>query len=240
MTLEKISLVIFDCDGVLADSEMLSARVLMSQLAALGIELSLEQFLAEFLGRSFSAAQEKLRERTGRELPARFAQDHLDGLMALYATDLRAMAGVEQVLSALKIPKCVASGSAPARLDYTLNVCGLNAHFGSHVYSASMVKNSKPAPDLFLYAAEAHGVSPDRCLVLEDSEMGVRAARAANMKVWHFTGGSHIDAAHALPPGLSADRVVGDMAEVLRLFVDAGLCRKASVAPKAKDLSCGA
>jgi HAD superfamily hydrolase (TIGR01509 family) len=231
MTLDNISLVIFDCDGVLADSEMLSARVLMSQLAALGIELSLEQFRSEFLGRSFAAAEEKLKARTGRELPANFAQDHLDGLMALYATDLRAMVGVEEVLRGLKIPNCVASGSAPTRLAYTLKVCGLDQHFGPHVYSASMVKNSKPAPDLFLYAAEAHGVTPAQCLVLEDSEMGVRAARAANMRVWHFTGGSHVDAAHGLPPGLSADRVVGDMAEVLRLLVDAGLCRKASVAP---------
>jgi HAD superfamily hydrolase (TIGR01509 family) len=232
MKLRNISLVIFDCDGVLADSEMLSARVLMSQLAALGIALSLEEFRSEFLGRSFAAAEEKLKERTGRELPSNFAQDHLDGLMALYATDLKAMLGVEDVLRALKIPNCVASGSAPTRLAYTLKVCGLDAHFGSNVYSASMVKNSKPAPDLFLHAAQVHGVAPEQCLVLEDSEMGVRAARAANMNVWHFTGGSHTDAAHALPAGLSADRVVQDMAEVLRLFVDAGLCGKASVAPR--------
>jgi HAD superfamily hydrolase (TIGR01509 family) len=233
VTLDNISLVIFDCDGVLADSEMLSARVLMAQLAALGIELSLEQFRSEFLGRSFAAAEERLKLRTGRELPERFAQDHLDGLMSLYATDLKAMVGVEDVLRALKIPNCVASGSAPARLDYTLKVCGLNAHFGSHVYSASLVKNSKPAPDLFLHAAAMHGVAPEQCLVLEDSEMGVRAARAANMSVWHFTGGSHVDAAHGLPTGLSADRGVQDMADVLRLFVDAGLCEKASVAPRA-------
>jgi HAD superfamily hydrolase (TIGR01509 family) len=231
VTLDNISLVIFDCDGVLADSEMLSARVLMAQLASLGIELSMEQFRSEFLGRSFAAAEERLKQRTGRELPSNFAQDHLDGLMALYATDLRAMVGVEEVLRGLKIPNCVASGSAPTRLAYTLKVCGLDQNFGPNVYSASLVKNSKPAPDLFLYAAEAHGVEPDQCLVLEDSEMGVRAARAANMNVWHFTGGSHIDAAHGLPAGLSADRVVQDMAEVLQLLVGAGLCTKASVAP---------
>jgi HAD superfamily hydrolase (TIGR01509 family) len=232
MTLDKISLVIFDCDGVLADSEMLSARVLMAQLAALDIELSLEQFRSEFLGRSFAAAEEKLKQRTGRVLPPDFAERHMRGLMSLYATDLKAMTGVERVLQSLRIPACVASGSPPPRLDYTLKVCGLDAHFGSHVYSASIVKNSKPAPDLFLHAAKAHGVAPERCLVLEDSEMGVRAARAADMSVWHFTGGSHVDATHGLPPGLSADHVVQDMAEVLRLLSDAGLCRKASVAPK--------
>jgi beta-phosphoglucomutase-like phosphatase (HAD superfamily) len=102
------------------------------------------------------------------------------------------------------------------------------------VYSAALVKNAKPAPDLFLHAAAAHGVPPVRCLVLEDSEMGVRAARAAGMTVWHFAGGAHVKAGQVLPPDLSVDRVVHDMGRVLHLFREAGLCHDGDVAPLAE------
>jgi HAD superfamily hydrolase (TIGR01509 family) len=230
----KFELVIFDCDGVLVDSEMLSAQVLMGQLAQLGIGLTVEQFRAEFLGRSFASAARQLKARTGYDLPANFAPDYFISLNALFATDLRPMAGVEQVLQSLTVQHCVASGSIPPRLDFSLKVCGLDAHFGSRVYSAALVKNAKPAPDLFLHAAAVHGVSPEKCLVLEDSEMGVRAAHAAHMAVWHFAGGSHVKAGQVLPPDLQVDRVVQDMAEVLRLFREAGLCRDGGVAPRAE------
>lgn len=225
-------LVIFDCDGVLVDSELLSARVLMAQLAELDIGLNLEQFRSEFLGRSFASAAVRLKLRTGRDLPPNFAPDYFIRLNALFATDLRPMAGVEQVLKSLAVQNCVASGSIPPRLDFSLKVCGLDTHFGTHVYSAAVVKNAKPAPDLFLHAAAAHGVPPSRCLVLEDSEMGVRAAHAAHMTVWHFAGGSHVKAGQILPPDLHVDRVVQDMTEVLQLFREAGLCQDGGVAPQ--------
>jgi HAD superfamily hydrolase (TIGR01509 family) len=226
-----IDLVIFDCDGVLVDSELLSARVLIAQLAELGIDLDIAQFRREFLGRSFASAAHQLKQRTGRDLPPNFAPDYFVRLNALFATDLKPMAGVMELLTSLSVQNCVASGSIPPRLDFSLKVCGLDAHFGPRVYSAALVKNAKPAPDLFLYAASAHGVSPAACLVLEDSEMGVRAARAAGMTVWHFAGGSHVKAGQILPPDLAVDRVVHDMAEVLQLFREAGLCRIGGVAP---------
>ncbi len=225
-------LVIFDCDGVLVDSEMLSAFVLMGQLAELGIGLTVKQFQSEFLGRSFASASAQLKARTGRDLPASFAPEYFVRLNALFATELKPMPGVDQVLKSLKVQHCVASGSIPPRLDFSLKVCGLDTHFGLHVYSAAVVKNAKPAPDLFLHAATTQGISPSRCLVLEDSEMGVRAARAAGMAVWHFAGGSHIKAGQILPPDLFVDRVVMDMAEVLQLFRKAGLCHNSSVAPQ--------
>ncbi len=224
-------LIIFDCDGVLVDSEMLSSRVLMGQLAELGIGLTLAQFQSEFLGRSFASASSQLKLRTGRDLPPDFAPDYFVRLNALFATELKPMAGVEQVLKSLAVQHCVASGSIPPRLDFSLKVCDLDTHFGPRVYSAAVVKNAKPAPDLFLHAAAAHGVAPSRCLVLEDSEMGVRAAIAANMTVWHFAGGSHVKAGQILPPDLQVGRVVQDMAEVLQLFREAGLCRDGGVAP---------
>jgi HAD superfamily hydrolase (TIGR01509 family) len=230
----KFDLVIFDCDGVLVDSELLSAKVLMVQLQELGIDLSLQQFRTEFLGRSFASAALQLKARTGLDLPEHFARDYFIRLNKLFATDLKPMPGVELVLKALKVPHCVASGSIPPRLDFSLKVCGLDTHFGSRVYSAAVVKNAKPAPDLFLYSAAAHGVPASRCLVLEDSEMGVRAARAANMTIWHFAGGSHVKAGQILPPDVPVDRVVQDMAEVLGLFREAGLCHDDGVAPLAE------
>ena len=226
----EFDLVIFDCDGVLVDSEMLSARVLMAQLAELNFVLTLEQFRSEFLGRSFASAATQFKARTGRDLPANFAPDYFTRLNALFATDLKAMPDVELVLKSLKVQNCVASGSIPPRLDFSLKVCGLDKHFGSHVYSAAVVKNAKPAPDLFLHAAAAHSVPPNRCLVLEDSEMGVLAARAAGMTVWYFAGGSHVKAGQILPAEVIVDRVVQDMGQVLRLFREAGLCRDSGVA----------
>jgi HAD superfamily hydrolase (TIGR01509 family) len=229
----SFGLIIFDCDGVLVDSEMLSAQVLMAQLAQLGIGLTVEQFRNEFLGRSFASAAAQLKARTGRDLPPNFAPDYFVRLNALFATDLKPVAGVFDVLRSLTVPHCVASGSIPPRLDFSMKICGLDTHFGPHVYSAVLVKNAKPAPDLFLHAAAAHGVAPQCCLVLEDSEMGVRAALAAHMTVWHFAGGSHVKAGQTLPPDLHVDRVVQDMAEVLQLFREAGLCHDGGVAQQA-------
>jgi HAD superfamily hydrolase (TIGR01509 family) len=228
----NFDLVIFDCDGVLVDSELLSAKVLMAQLNELDIDLSPQQFRSEFLGRSFASAAVQLKRRTGLDLPEHFARDYFIRLNKLFATDLKPMAGVERVLQALRVSHCVASGSIPPRLDFSLKVCGLDTHFGTHVYSAALVKNAKPAPDLFLHAAAAHAVVPSRCLVLEDSEMGVRAAHAAGMTVWHFAGGSHVKAGQVLPPDLPVDRVVCDMTEVLALFREAGLCDDSGVAPQ--------
>ncbi len=223
-------LVIFDCDGVLVDSEMLSAGVLTAQLEELEIGLTLEQFRTEFLGRSFSSAALQLKARTGRDLPPNFAPDYFLRLNAAFATDLKPMAGVERVLKSLRVQHCVASGSIPPRLDFSLKVCGLDTHFGAHVYSAAVVKNAKPAPDLFLHAARAHDVAPSRCLVLEDSEMGVRAAHAAGMEVWHFAGGAHVKAGYRLPQDVKVARVIADMAELLEVFADTGVCAHERVA----------
>jgi HAD superfamily hydrolase (TIGR01509 family) len=223
-------LVIFDCDGVLVDSEMLSAQVLMAQLSEIGIALSFDDFRQDFLGRGFKSAAERLKARTGHSLPADFPQHYFQRLNVLFATELKPMAGVEKVLAHMAIEHCVASSSIPPRLDFSLRVCGLEQHFGKAVYSAVMVENAKPAPDLFLHAAKAHDVAPSRCLVLEDSEMGVRAARAANMAVWHFAGGAHVKAGYALPENVKADRVVQDMDELYAVFAEAGICSHQRVA----------
>jgi HAD superfamily hydrolase (TIGR01509 family) len=234
MAMAGFDLIIFDCDGVLVDSEMLSAEVLTAQLAELGIGLSFEQFRHEFLGRGFAMAAQCLRKRTGSDLPLTFAQDYFTRLNAVFAEKLQAMPGIFPLLDSLRVTHCVASGSIPPRLDFSIKVCGLEKYFGERVYSAARVQHSKPAPDLFLYAAAQHGVPPARCLVLEDSEMGVRAGLAAGMTVWHFAGGAHIRAGHHLPEGIIAHRTVHDMTELHGLFHEAGICDKGPVAIPAR------
>jgi HAD superfamily hydrolase (TIGR01509 family) len=226
-------LIIFDCDGVLVDSEMLSARVLMALLRENGIDMTFDAFRLDFLGRGFASATARLKARTGRSLPDTFQSEYFSRLNQLFATDLKAMSGVHKLLADLATDHCVASSSIPPRLDFALKVTGLEQHFGPHVYSAVLVQNAKPAPDLFFHAAKAHGVSPKACLVIEDSEMGVLAARAAGMTVWHFAGGAHVKAGYALPVDLPVDRSIQDMAELHHVFLQSGICSREGVATSA-------
>lgn len=216
-------LVIFDCDGVLVDSEMLSAGVLMRTMEEAGFPLSEEAFRSDFLGRSFAAAAGRVRERFGRPLPEDFESRYRDRLFAALEAELRPMAGVVEVLEALRVPFCLATSSSPRRLALTLKTTGLAPHFEGRSFTASEVPRGKPAPDLFLHAAARMGVAPERCLVIEDSELGVRAGLAAGMAVWHFAGGCHVRAGYALPEDVAPQRVVPGMAALGRAFRQLGL-----------------
>ena len=221
-------LVIFDCDGVLVDSEMLSARVLMQLLVDEGITIDDSVFRADFLGRSFAAASARLHARTGKVLPPDFHDSYLQRLLPEFEKVLQPMAGVEAVLQRLKVGRCVASSSNVLRLSTSLGCTGLARYFEPNVFSGATVANAKPAPDLFLYAAARMNVEPQRVLVIEDSEMGLKAARAANMAVWHFRGGSHFQGLAHGPEAALADRTITDMAQLLDMFVARGLCSPAS------------
>ena len=133
------------------------------------------------------------------------------------------MAGVAQMLKSLRLPFCVGSNSSQARLAMTFEVTGLAPFFKGRIFSGEDVKEGKPAPDLFLHAAARCGVAPQNCLVIEDSEMGVRAALAAGMAVWHFTGGAHVAAGYRLSQGVTPHAVVSGMAELDRAFRKIGL-----------------
>lgn len=216
-------LVIFDCDGVLVDSEMLSAGVLMGMMTEEGYPLTEDAFRADFLGRSFAAAALRARERFGRPLPEDFESRYRDRLFATLEAELKPMAGVAQVLEALRVPFCLATSSSPRRLALSLGASGLAHFFEGRCFTASEVQKGKPAPDLFLHAAANMGVVPERCLVIEDSELGVRAGLAAGMEVWHFTGGCHMQAGYRLPDTVTPHRVVAGMAELGAGFRDLGL-----------------
>lgn len=218
-----MSLVIFDCDGVLADSEMLSAGVLMGMMAEVGLPITPEIFRSDFLGRSFASAAGRVLQRFGRPLPDDFQAGYRERLFARMRSDLRPMDGVFDMLAALRMPFCLATSSSPERLSITLEVTGLKPYFAGRSFTASEVVHGKPAPDLFLHAAGRMGIAPSRCLVIEDSEMGVQAARAAGMMVWHFTGGAHFKGGYQLPADVLPDRVISGMAELR----DALLARQA-------------
>ncbi|WP_426609948.1 HAD family hydrolase [Bradyrhizobium sp. McL0616] len=210
----KPDLIIFDCDGVLVDSELLSCRCLSEVLAEFGFQLSVAQALELFLGRSTAAIGQYYRER-GEILPDDFLPCLKARVLETFAGALQPIPGVGAVLSELKAPHCVASSSDIDRVSLSLDVTGLVSHFDGRLYTAQMVKHGKPAPDLFLYAAERMRADPSRALVIEDSVSGVLAAKAAGMNVWGFVGGSHYRArdGHAILTAAGADRVFARMSD---------------------------
>lgn len=215
----NIELVIFDCDGVLVDSELLSARVLMSMMAETGLPITTEIFRADFLGRSFAAASERVMRRLGRPLPDDFQMRYRARLLEVMRNNLEPMAGVEEVLREPGLPFCLATSSSPERLATTLRVTRLEKYFEGKCFTASQVEKGKPQPDLFLFAAAAMKTDARKCLVIEDSEMGVRAALAAGMRCWHFTGGAHIKAGYRLPAEVVPERDIGSMTELKQALI---------------------
>ncbi|SOH92263.1 haloacid dehalogenase superfamily, subfamily IA, variant 3 with third motif having DD or ED [Monaibacterium marinum] len=190
--MNEIDLVIFDCDGVLIDSEGLSAQVLIKALAKLDIDVDIDYFCANFVGRSFPTVAQDIRNRWNVALPEGFEASYRADLLAEFETHLHPTDGLEEMLTRLQTPWCVATSSSPERVSNSLRITGLAHWFEGRVFTASEVKNGKPAPDLFLHAARKIGVDPARCLVIEDSVPGVQAALAANMRVLRYTGGLHL------------------------------------------------
>jgi HAD superfamily hydrolase (TIGR01509 family) len=192
-----VDLVIFDCDGVLVDSEFVSFEAESEALAEVGIRVPPRALLARFLGTSSRAMFATLAREHGVALPADFAERTAERTFAVFDSRLQAISGVADLLAGLVHRKCVASSSEPERIRHALSLTGLLRHFGTHIFSATEVARGKPAPDLFLLAARRMGAIPARCLVIEDSVAGVTAARAAGMNVLGFTGASHCLEGHA-------------------------------------------
>jgi HAD superfamily hydrolase (TIGR01509 family) len=193
--LRRFDLVIFDCDGVIIDSEMISARILIGQLARAGVSIDFDHVREHYFGRSFPKVSADIRKTFGVDLPGEFELQYRAALLEAFETELRPMPGISGVMAELGVQSCVATSSSPPRAKRSLELSGLERWFGERVFTASQVANGKPAPDLFLFAARTLGVDPARCLVIEDSLPGVDAALAAGMTVWRFTGGSHMRAA---------------------------------------------
>jgi HAD superfamily hydrolase (TIGR01509 family) len=185
-------LVIFDCDGVLIDSEVISTRSTIAALDLLGYPVSEEDGFRRFVGRSYASIRLDIERAWGRPLPAAFEADVERRTLDAMAIELQPVAGAGEALARLALPRCVASSSSVDWITSGLQKTGLLGHVGPHLFSASMVANGKPAPDIFLHAAASMGTEPARAVVVEDSLPGVQAGVAAGMIVVGFTGGSHI------------------------------------------------
>lgn len=190
-----IRAVIFDMDGCLVDSEPLSLDILADMMTAEGLAATPDDLRKRFLGVSIGNIVGHVSDALGRDLPG-FAERFEDRLIARYPAELRLIPGVIEVvndLAARGIAVAIATGSSVRRLGVTLQVANLAGRFGDHAFSVDQVRRGKPAPDLFLLAAERLGMAPDACAVMEDSPHGIAGARAAGMRAVGFVGGSHLD-----------------------------------------------
>ncbi len=186
-------------DGVLVDSEVISAQVEVELLADYGAQLTVEDIYDQFVGLSKASMTEALRRDWSLALPQEFWSRRSAAVAARFAAEGQAVPGIVGVLDALlarKMPIAVASSSSPGSIARKLAVTGLDGHFGEHLYSATMVANGKPAPDLFLYAADRLGVDPVDSIVVEDARPGVLAGVAAGMHVIGFTAAGHCAPCH--------------------------------------------
>ncbi|MBZ5759214.1 MULTISPECIES: HAD family hydrolase [Rhizobium] len=189
-------LVIFDCDGVLVDSEPLSIAVVVQAMRDSGIEIDAEGAYQRFLGKSLATLIDTLDTEFNVQADQAFLDRIREDLYARFRSELQPITGIGETLDRLDIRRCVASSSQLERIKLSLGLTGLLDRLEPHIFSASMVKRGKPAPDLFLYAAKQMGVPPENCIVVEDSPAGIVAARAAGMTVFAFTGGAHATSAH--------------------------------------------
>jgi len=210
-------LVIFDCDGVLVDSERIAVRVEAELLAELGWPLSQAEIVERFMGRTTEYMDEAIEAQLGSRLPGDWRDQFQRRYREAFAAELVPVDGVLDALDQIAVPTCVASSGSHDKLRFTLGHTGLYERFEGRIFSGYEVANGKPAPDLFLHAAARMGAGPARCAVVEDSLYGVLAARAAGMRVFGYVGGL-----------TSADRLEGeatvvfeDMRELPRLLADA-------------------
>ena len=213
-------LVIFDCDGVVVDSELLATGVLREALGTLGVRLTLEEVVDRFLGRS----PETIARSLWRDFHVVYDDAAQEAarvrLFDLFQTELKPVAGISSLLRALQTPYCLASSSQMDRIELALQATGLDGFFTGRIFSAAMVARGKPEPDLFLHAADAMGATPARCVVVEDSPAGIEAAQRAGMTVIGFTGGAHAQTQHhqAALAALKPEVMAASMREVARVL----------------------
>ena len=203
--------VIFDCDGVLVDSEPISNGVLAGMLTELGLPTTAEESMAAHLGRAWPSVAEIIEERLGRPLDEDFRPRYVEGMLAAFERELEPVPGIAEALDAIDNPSCVASSGTHEKMRMTLAHTGLLERFEGRLFSATEVASGKPAPDLFLYAAERMGWAPADCVVVEDSAAGVEAARAAGMRALGYAGRTD-------PALLTGSEVFSSMAELPALL----------------------
>ncbi len=188
---------IFDCDGVLIDSEIVVCRIAAEELTRLGFAITTEQVIERFAGRPDPEMRAEVEREWGQPIPEAYRENVRARTIQAYATELKIMPGMQEALDAIYLPVCVASSSGPDKLRLGLETAGLYQRFAPNVISGALVAQGKPEPDIFIFAAGWMKASPKSCLVVEDSVPGTRAAKRAGMHVLGFTGGTHTTPDHA-------------------------------------------
>ncbi len=181
--------VIFDCDGVLVDSEPIANRVFAEALTDIGLPTRYEQAVEDFMGLSMTACLQKVADRLGTTVPEKFLAGLTERTYRAFQNELHPVAGIVDALEKITMPMCVASSGEVSKMQFTLGLTGLLPRFDGRLFSATEVPRGKPHPDIFLHAAKGIGISPERCVVVEDSVPGVRGGVSAGMTVLGFAGG---------------------------------------------------
>ncbi len=211
----SFDLVIFDCDGVLVDSEPIANRVDTEQLNSIGLNLTSAEIMQHFVGRTKEGCIELAKQLLGRKLPDGFVEQWDAALIHALGAEVRAIEGVTEVIRQLRIPYCAASNSTPGRLRLSLNAAGLLPLFVGRLFSAEEVSHPKPAPDLFVHAARRLGAAPARCAVIEDTPTGARAGTAAGMTVFGYAGNAHSNIAALEAEGATVFRSMAELPSLL-------------------------
>lgn len=187
-TADLFELVIFDCDGVLVDSERLANALFAKMLNQLGLKVTLEDMYRDFMGLSVSDCRQLIEDRLGKPPPPEFFPELNRQIHAAFGSSLNPVDGIVEALDRISIPYCVASSGDHEKMNLTLGLTGLLQRFDGRIYSVTQVARGKPHPDVFLFAAERMGATPSRSAVVEDTEVGVRAGVAAGMTVFGYAG----------------------------------------------------
>ena len=207
-------LVIFDCDGVLVDSERVSNQVFADMLGEIGVPVTLDYMFDNFMGHATPHCLALVASLLGHAPPADFATRYRARTKQAFESDLRPIPGIAAALDAIKLPYCVASNGDHDKMRTTLGITGLLPRLEGKLFSATEVARSKPAPDIFLHAARHYGIAPEACLVIEDSPVGATGAVAAGMTVFGYA--AHTPGARLLEVG--CERVFSHMAELPALL----------------------
>jgi HAD superfamily hydrolase (TIGR01509 family) len=186
---DVVKLVIFDCDGVLVDSERIAVKIDVEVFGQIGWQLTEAEVIERFVGTSWPSIREQVEAHLGRCLPEDWESTVEPRYLRALQESLTPVDGIVEALDVIALPTCVASSGSHDKMRFTLGLTGLYERFRGRIFSASEVARGKPAPDLFLYAAKRMGAAPRDCVVVEDSAKGVAAARAAGMRVFAYAGG---------------------------------------------------
>jgi phosphoglycolate phosphatase len=216
--MSNLELVIFDCDGVLVDSEIIVNRVFAETLTEAGFAITYEEVSQKFVGLSFASCLEMIEQIFGRPVPTEWLALSKEREIAALKQELQATEGIADVLKELTLPKCVASNSSPRHIDLVLDLTGLLDHFDGKLYSCHHVDRPKPFPDVYLHAASQMGYAPESCVVIEDSVAGVKSGYAAGMRVLGYAPSDRHSSYHESLLAAGAKLVFDDMRQLLDLL----------------------